>query len=60
MPVPSTMMEFRLTMVGMPNGRVTSQQAFIMGIGPMATTSRTSFSLASTSASACVTKPLRP
>ena len=24
MPVPSTMMEFRLTMVGMPNGRVTS------------------------------------
>jgi hypothetical protein len=44
MPVPSTMMEFRLTTVGTPNGRVVSQQAFIIGIGPMATTSRTSFS----------------
>ena len=43
MPVPSTMMEFRLTTVGTPNGRVTSEQAFIIGIGPMATTSRMSF-----------------
>ena len=60
MPVPSTMMEFRLTMVGIPNGRVTSQHAFIMGIGPMATTSRTPGLRLSTSASACVTKPLRP
>ena len=32
-------------MVGIPNGLVTSQHAFIMGIGPMATTSRTSFSV---------------
>ena len=60
MPVPSTMMEFRLTTVGMPNGRVVSEQAFIMGMGPMATTSRMFFSFASTSARACVTKPLRP
>jgi hypothetical protein len=44
MPVPSTMMEFRLTTVGTPNGRVVSQQAFIMGSGPMATTSQASFS----------------
>ena len=47
------MIEFRLTTVGMPKGRVTSQQAFIIGMGPMATTSRTFFSLARTSASAC-------
>ena len=40
MPVPSTMIEFRLTTVGTPKGRVTSAQAFIMGMGPMATTSR--------------------
>ena len=60
MPVPSTMIEFRLTMVGTPKGRVTSEQAFIMGMGPMATTSRISFSRARTSASACVTKPWRP
>ena len=59
-PVPSTMIEFRLTTVGMPKGRVTSQHAFIIGIGPIATTSLTFFSLASTSASACVTKPWRP
>ena len=59
-PVPSTMMELRLTMVGMPKGRVTSQHAFIIGMGPMATTSLTFFSLARTSASACVTKPCRP
>jgi hypothetical protein len=39
---------------------VVSQQAFIMGRGPMATTSRTSFSVANTSARACETKPLRP
>jgi hypothetical protein len=36
------MMEFKLTMVGMPDALVTSQHAFIMGSGPMATTSRTS------------------
>ena len=54
------MMEFRLTMVGMANGRVTSQHAFIIGMGPMATTSATFFSLASTSARAWVTKPWRP
>ena len=52
MPVPSTMIELRLTMVGVADGRVTSQQAFIIGIGPMATTSTTFFSAASTSASA--------
>ena len=57
-PVPSTMIEFRLTMVGIPKGRVTSQQAFIMGIGPIATTSRTPGLRASTSASAWVTKPV--
>ena len=59
-PVPSTMIELRLTTVGMPKGRVTSLHAFIIGIGPMATTSLTFFSLASTSASAWVTKPCRP
>ena len=53
MPVPSTMIEFRLTTVGMPNGRVTSQHAFIIGMGPMATTSRTFCFAARTSASAC-------
>ena len=60
MPVPSTMIELRLTMVGMPEGRVTSQHAFIIGMGPMATTSLTFFSVARTSASAWVTKPWRP
>ena len=60
MPVPSTMIEFKLTMVGIWKGRVTSQQAFIMGIGPMATTSRIPSVCCSTSARACVTKPCRP
>jgi hypothetical protein len=39
MPVPSTMTGFRLTMVWMPCGRVTSAQPFIMIGGPIATTS---------------------
>ena len=60
MPVPSTMIEFRLTTVGMPKGRVTSQQAFIIGIGPIATTSRTSFSRPGRRRARAVTKPLRP
>ena len=30
-------------MVGMPNGRVVSEHAFIIGMGPIATTSRTFF-----------------
>ena len=60
MPVPSTMIEFRLTMVGTANGRVTSQQAFIIGIGPIATTRFTVGSCSSTSLSAAVTNPLRP
>ncbi len=59
-PVPSTMIEFRLTTVGTPNGRVVSEQAFIIGIGPMATTSLASLTRSRTSASAWVTKPLRP
>ncbi len=47
-------------MVGTPNGRVVSEQAFIIGIGPMATTSLASVTRDSTSANAWVTKPLRP
>ena len=39
MPVPSTMTGFRLTVVGMPSGRVTSTTARIIGSGPTATTS---------------------
>ena len=35
-PVPSTMIAFRLTAVGTPRGRVTSVQAFIIGSGPIA------------------------
>jgi len=61
MPVPSTMIEFRLTMVGMPRGRVTSQQAFIITIGPIAMQRAGAGSAcARTSASTMVTKPLRP
>ena len=60
MPVPSTITGFRLTMVLMPNGRVTSAQAFIMIGGPMATTS----SMSACAAIAClmpsVTRPLMP
>ncbi|KJU83556.1 hypothetical protein MBAV_004251 [Candidatus Magnetobacterium bavaricum] len=37
-PVPSTMIGFSDTTVGMPCGRVTSAQALIMISGPMATT----------------------
>ena len=37
-PVPSTMIEFRLTTVLMPWGRVVSATARIIGIGPMART----------------------
>ena len=35
MPVPSTMMGFRLTMLGMPSFRVSMQANFIMIMGPM-------------------------
>ena len=38
MPVPSTMIGFRLTSVLMPCGRVVSATARIIGIGPMAST----------------------
>jgi len=47
-------------MVGTPNGRVVSEQAFIIGIGPMATTSLASVTRDSTSANAWVTKALAP
>ena len=38
MPVPSTMIAFRETIVLTPNGRVVSKQARIIGRGPIATT----------------------
>ena len=57
--MPSTMMEFRLTMVLIPSGRVASATARIMGTGPMAST-RSTGSAAIKSAKAWVTKPLRP
>ena len=59
MPVPSTMIAFRLTIVFTPNGRLVSAQARIIGSGPIATISST-FSLSRTSLSAAVTKPGRP
>ncbi len=59
MPVPSTMMALRLTIVFTPNGRVASTQAFIIGSGPMATT-RSGLSFSQISFSACVTKPGLP
>ena len=37
-PVPSTMIELRLTTVGIPCGRVASATARIIGMGPMART----------------------
>jgi hypothetical protein len=36
MPVPSTMIEFRLTTVRTPKSLVTAEQNFIMIAGPMA------------------------
>ena len=53
------MIAFRLTIVLTPNGRVVSQQARIIGSGPIATTSST-FSFSRTSFRAAVTKPGRP
>ncbi len=59
MPVPSTMIAFRLTIVLTPNGRLVSAQARIIGSGPIATISST-LSFSRTSLSAAVTKPGRP
>ena len=55
-PVPSTMIAFSETIVFTPNGREVSEQARIIGSGPMATT-RSGFSFSRTSLSAAVTKP---
>ena len=60
MPVPSTMMAFRLTTVGTPAGRVTSATARIIGKGPMAITRLGTGSRVITSATAPVTRPARP
>lgn len=60
MPVPSTMIEFRLTSVLIPSGRVSSAQARIITSGPMATTSPMSRCASSTRARACVTIPFDP
>ena len=60
MPVPSTIMEFRLTMVRMPKGRVSSAQAFIIGRGPIAITSSISLCSFKTWSSTTVTKPFVP
>ena len=59
MPVPSIMIEFSETVVLMAYGRVNSEQARIMGTGPMAKTS--SMPPAShSSLRASVTNPGRP
>ncbi len=60
MPVPSTMIEFRLTIVFTPRGRVTSQQARIMTSGPIATASFASGCFSSTFSRAAVTSPFIP
>ena len=60
MPVPSTMMEFRLTMVRTPNGWLTSQQTLIMGKGPMATTSSVSRCRSRSICRTWLTNPLCP
>jgi len=54
------MIAFRLTMVRMPSGRVSSAQAFIMPSGPMAMTSSMSGCSCRTWSSTTVTKPLVP
>ena len=59
-PVPSTMIGFRLTMVLRPWGRVVSAQAFIMMGGPMATTSSISACFAMAALMPSVTSPLSP
>jgi hypothetical protein len=56
MPVPSTMIAFRETIVLTPKGRVVSTHAFIIGSGPMATT-RSGFCFSRSSFSAAVTNP---
>ena len=60
MPVPSTMMVLSDTSVFTPKGRVVSAQAFIIGIGPMATTWSGSGPRSSSSCRAPVTRPGRP
>ena len=59
MPVPSTMIALSDTIVFTPNGRVVSTHAFIIGIGPIATT-RSGRSRSRMSCSAAVTKPGLP
>ena len=60
MPVPSTIIEFRLTTVLIPCGRVVSATACIIRGGPIAST-KSIFRPASIKAlSWSVTKPLRP
>ena len=53
------MIAFSETIVLMPEGRVTSEQARIIGRGPIATT-RSGFSFSISSFSATVTKPGLP
>ena len=57
MPVPSTMIVFSDTIVWTPAGRVTSAQARIITIGPMATARSGGSAAATTSARASVTRP---
>ena len=59
-PVPSTMIELRLTMVLTPRGRVASATARIIGTGPIASTKSMRCPLCSNSASLAVTKPFSP
>jgi hypothetical protein len=59
-PVPSTMIGLRLTMVLMPRGRVVSAQAFIMTGGPMAITSSMSGWSSMAILMPSVTRPLSP
>ncbi len=58
MPVPSIMMEFRLTMVRMFSLRVISATARIIGIGPTASTRSIRVPLSINCFNLSVTKPL--